>query len=360
MKKAVLILSLLLVTSCGEIFNLPDSLSSSSSSASDIDSSDSSSNVTSSSENSSSIVSSSSSSSSSSKKEKEFKKVDRMQVIETKITINLDSSKDPYKSVNKTEFYNNYKVATSYEDAYFRTQHGLLSGEYIQEDGSLPSNKNNPHDENGTFYRLANAQFDIDSNGNRLSYTVNVLKGENYKIYSSGMYVSMNDVAAYLFAFNNIPKNYVENKNDKDGAISKYGEFARLNFSRYSGPSSSRYQYEPYLEGQKEKTLFYKEVDYGATTGSNKYVSGNNINNRGPYRFLVATHTNKDYTTPTTIENRRVYYTYNHYNDFAEYLNYYNGFGKVFGNETAGNSQNKYNSNNPPTPKVDSVLASYS
>ncbi len=38
-----------------------------------------------------------------------------------------------------------------------------------------------------------------------------------------------------------------------------------------------------------------------------------------------------------SIDNRYVFYTYNHYNDFQEYLNYDNGYGKRFGNETAGN-----------------------
>lgn len=35
-------------------------------------------------------------------------------------------------------------------------------------------------------------------------------------------------------------------------------------------------------------------------------------------------------------KDRRVFYTCNHYNDFREYLNYYNGWGKIFGNITAG------------------------
>ena len=366
MKKTGLILSLFLVTSCTtRIIDITSKNSSSSSSSSAISSSfnssssDDSSVDSSSTTSSSSFSSSSSSSSSSSKKESGYKEVDKMQVVETKISININDNNDPYKSVNKDDFYKNYKPASSYEDAYFRTKHKLLSGEYIQEDGSLPSNKNNPKNKDGDFYKIANAHYEVSSTGEKLSYNINVLDGEDYKIYSCGIYVSLNDVAAYLFAFNDIPCNYLEDKDAKTEAVREYGEFGRLNFSKYSGPSSSSYQYEPYLEGQKEKTLYYKEVDFGATSGSNKYYSNGKINNRGPYRLLVATSTNKSYSTSTTIYNRYVYYTYNHYNDFAEYLNYYNGFGKVFGNVTAGNTQDKYNSSNPPTPKVDSVLASY-
>jgi hypothetical protein len=46
-----------------------------------------------------------------------------------------------------------------------------------------------------------------------------------------------------------------------------------------------------------------------------------------------------------------VFYTHNHYNDFREYLNYYGGWGEVFGNETGGGEySSKYNCN--PTPYV--------
>ena len=55
------------------------------------------------------------------------------------------------------------------------------------------------------------------------------------------------------------------------------------------------------------------------------------------------------------FNERYVFYTYNHYNDFQEYLNYDNGFSIRFGNESAGN-QYCYNASdyvegkdNPPT-----------
>ena len=44
-----------------------------------------------------------------------------------------------------------------------------------------------------------------------------------------------------------------------------------------------------------------------------------------------------------------MFYTHNHYNDFREYLNYYGGWGEMFGNVTGGGV---YSSNNQcnPTP----------
>ena len=51
-----------------------------------------------------------------------------------------------------------------------------------------------------------------------------------------------------------------------------------------------------------------------------------------------------------------MFYTYNHYNDFQEYLNYYGGWGAMFGNITGGGTlSSKYDYN--PTPYVKSVLA---
>ena len=47
---------------------------------------------------------------------------------------------------------------------------------------------------------------------------------------------------------------------------------------------------------------------------------------------------------------------YNHYNDFQEYLNYYGGWGEMFGNITGGGTiSSRYDYN--PTPYVETVLA---
>lgn len=46
------------------------------------------------------------------------------------------------------------------------------------------------------------------------------------------------------------------------------------------------------------------------------------------------------------LVERHVFYTYNHYNDFQEYLNYYEGWGQMFGNVSGGgvlSSKDDYN-----------------
>ena len=57
------------------------------------------------------------------------------------------------------------------------------------------------------------------------------------------------------------------------------------------------------------------------------------------------------------LDERYVFYTYNHYNDFQEYLNYEGGWGEMFGNVTGGGTlSSKYSYN--PTPYVQVVHAS--
>ena len=75
------------------------------------------------------------------------------------------------------------------------------------------------------------------------------------------------------------------------------------------------------------------------TRGAARIVYGKfDINGNGIYEF----------------GEHHVFYTYNHYNDFQEYLNYYGGWGEMFGNITGGgelSSKKKYN----PTPYVEVV-----
>ena len=293
----------------------------------------------------------------------------KFNITKNVIDINLDIYEDPYINVDKTEFYANYTTATSYEDAYYRAQHGLLCGEYMKEDGSLPS-INNPKDSATDLYlKNSNVTYEIDKDNNYISYNINTLNDQDYKIYYGGVYTSFNDVAAYLFAFNEIPINYLPgtSKTAKKLVQQNYGELGRLNFKLYSGPSETKYQYEPYLYGQEEKTVFYREIDFGANTGSNIYFTYGG-SGRQIFRFLLGNSFDNNYScsdktwstpNPTTIDERRVYFTYNHYNDFTEYLNYYNGFGKIFGNVTAGNSEGYYNPNNPPTEYEETILSNF-
>ena len=71
-------------------------------------------------------------------------------------------------------------------------------------------------------------------------------------------------------------------------------------------------------------------------------------------------HTQYDLDRDGVIEigENYVFYTYNHYNDFQEYLNYEGGWGEMFGNITGGGTlSSKYDYN--PTPYVEVAYSSF-
>lgn len=249
---------------------------------------------------------------------------------------NLSVMQDPYTNVNKTEFYKNYERATSYEDAYYRTKHYLMSGDitdqyYLPNDGKIM--------EGEQAVRLTDATYVLDSDGNYLAYIPNVINGEDYILFYGAAYTTLNDVAAYLLAFGEAPANQLPKKSTSQ-AVSLWGKYGRVNDSRFSG-DTSKYPYEPELPNIKRVT--YHEIDVGTTggyttknsVGYNKtqvpYNNGNSIT-RGAARIVYVAD-----TSVKNIDERYVFYTYTHYNDFQEYLNYHDGWGVRFGNESAGN-----------------------
>ena len=255
---------------------------------------------------------------------------------------NLSSLSDPYTNVNKTEFYNNYKPATSYEDSYFRSKHYLMSGDitdqyYLPVDGKKV--------EGDKAVKITSATYILDPDGGYLGYVVNNLEGEDYIIYYGGGYTSINDVASYLLAFGSVPANTNSKKNSsaQSQMIGLWGKYARVNDTRFFG-DTSKYVYEPELPKiLGSNSILYHEMDFGTTGGySNSNSNGTNYrqtlyNNgskisRGAARMVYVAD-----KKVKTIEERHVFYTYNHYNDFQEYLNYYNGWGIRFGCESAGN-----------------------
>ena len=263
------------------------------------------------------------------------------------------SGNDPYAGVSKTEFYRNYTPAKSWEDAYYRSQHGLLSGSITvpdqmhqpavyqpKKDGMYIKNTSYRYEDGGKTYIVT------DSQGN-----------EVLRIYQGGGYITLEEVAAYMIAFggsaDSIPANYTSKKSGKP-ASSIWGEYLRVNHSYFSGNTSS-YPYEPVLPNISGcgGSLQYYEMDIG-TTGtktptqtSGQYNNGTKII-RGAARLVYG---RRDINGNCIFERNEIYvfYTYNHYNDFVEYLNYFGGWGKVFGNTTGGgvfDSETKYN----PTP----------
>ena len=263
-----------------------------------------------------------------------------------------------YIGVDKDEFYENYTRATDPFDARCRTECNLMSGDISPQDQEPTIAIDQPR--NGDkLYKNVFHNFDYGEQ------VYNVMKSDGsyaFTIYEDGAYVTLEEVAAYVFAYGDVPPNYYEDrKNYPEPYESPWGEFLRLNNSKFSG-DVDKYPYEPELPriSGNGGDLVYYEIDIG-TTGTDcdpsyvigDYNDGNSIN-RGAARIVYsARYTNGE--PITDFEDRYVFYTYNHYNDFQEYLNYENGWGEMFGNITGGSTLNKYDKNNPPSeyPEVD-------
>ena len=183
--------------------------------------------------------------------------------------------------------------------------------------------------------RNSNASFIEDGKG----YQIYNVEGEvETTVYYGGAYITLEEVAAYVYAFGELPANYIEEKSGNP-KTSIWGEYLRLNYSRFNGRPNSYEPELPDITGCGGDTAYY-EIDIG-TTGTYTtpqytptiYNDGNKIT-RGAARIVFTVSVDGD---PIDYpKDRRVFYTCNHYNDFREYLNYYNGWGKIFGNITAG------------------------
>ena len=259
---------------------------------------------------------------------------------------------DPYVNMSAAEFYSDYEPAEEYWDAYWRTQHGFMSGS-IEPQDQKPTIAEQQPTEDGMLVRNTHASFSEDGN---TYYIVDYSGQVVSQVHKGAAYVSLEEVAAYVFAFGNIPANYSNSKKtDPDDSI--WGEYLRVNHTRFSG-STTKYPYEPELPDISGcgGRLEYYEIDIG-TTGTDCdpsyraeiYNNGHSIT-RGAARIVYARFdVNGDKIID--INERYVFYTYNHYNDFQEYLNYYGGWGEIFGNITGGGKiSDKYNCN--PTPYV--------
>lgn len=267
-------------------------------------------------------------------------------------TVQTPPTSDPYVNVSKNEFYQNYTPATSLADALYRSQHGFMSGSIDLQDQAPTISTNQPK-ENGLFIRNTSTLYGDDGN----SYSIVNAHGEIVNtIYKGGGYVSLEEVAAYVYAFGDIPANYLAKKNAKP-ASNIWGEYLRLNHTKFSG-DTSRYRYEPELPRISGcgGDYYYYEIDIG-TTGTDCdpayrpaiYNNGSFIT-RGAARIVYSRF---DINNNKIIDpnEKFVFYTYNHYNDFQEYLNYEGGWGEMFGNITGGGKISS-NSNCNPTPYV--------
>ena len=242
---------------------------------------------------------------------------------------------------------NGQRPAESYEEALNRTQNHQLSGyDFVPDQAPILSEYRPMQD--GMYVKNNNSYY-IDYN----TYVVVDAYGrEVFRIYRGGAYISLEEIAAYVYAFGTYPANHTAKKTTSVSS-NAWGIYLRSNHSKFSG-DTSRYPYEPKLPRISGcgGDLQYWEMDIG-TTGTDcdpaypprVYNNGTKID-RGAARIVYTWNdlNGNGVTDPTDIVF--VFYTYNHYNDFQEYLNYYGGWGEMFGNITGGgkiSSKTDYN-----------------
>ena len=266
---------------------------------------------------------------------------------------------DPYENISSQEFYANYTPATSSQDAYFRSLHGFMSGDISKQNQEPTLAHYQPMDKD-KYVRNTSALYSSDGN---TYYIVDGYGNVVNEIYKGGGYVTLEEVAAYVLAFGDIPANYISKKSGNPSS-NIWKEYLRLNHSQFSG-STTKYPYEPKLPRISGcgGDLYYYEIDLG-TTGTDcdpsypviDYNNGRDIE-RGAAR-IVYTRYDRNKNNITDINEKYVFYTYNHYNDFQEYLNYEGGWGEMFGNITGGGKlSSKYDYN--PTPYVEVVRSEF-
>ena len=247
---------------------------------------------------------------------------------------------DPYENVDVDEFYADYHVATSYEDAYYRSAHYLMSG-IIEDQGDKPTLATDQPMDGSHYVRNTSDNYIYNSENEKIGYNIIDAQGQIVDtIYRGGGYVNLEEVAAYVYAFGEITSNHIASNDDDDILNSPWGKYCRGNFSEFEC-DTNKYPDEPDLPdnyggniGSDDKK--YYEMDIGTTgtdTGGGYTVGDYNDGDRiirGAARIVFT----YKYSNNSYIDNpdeRHVFYTYNHYSDYQEYLNYWGGWGQMFG-----------------------------
>lgn len=255
----------------------------------------------------------------------------------------------------RAAFYAEYTPAASLDEALERSKLGLMSGSITVPDQAPTVAAYQPRS-NTALVRNSEARYDDEDT----YIVVDSLGNEVMRIYRGGGYITLEEVAAYVYAFSDVPANYVSGKNAKPES-SIWGEYLRLNHSSFTG-NTAKYPYQPVLPNIHGcgGELYYYELDIG-TTGtdcdpayiSRTYNDGQTIT-RGAARIVYARY-DKNKNNIIEPDEKYVFYTYNHYNDFQEYLNYYGGWGEIFGNVTGGGKLSS-RSDYAPTPCPPTVI----
>lgn len=231
----------------------------------------------------------------------------------------------------------------------------------------IATNENVVYDNHMLAYRVANMEY--GDNGN--SFRINMLDENKVGpvIYKDCVYTFVEDIAAYIVAFGDVPPNMRYSRNNPSAALRDWGINGRVNYTSYNNDNShkflfetmvslNRYYFDPAANTQNYYYNYF-ESDYGASTANiepyqqksgyslDKYNDGDFIA-RGALRFVWSySFTDKPHSRKIKdkIENsfdRNVFFTSNHYNDFQQYLNYYGGWSYRFGNTTLGNPWDAY------------------
>lgn len=258
---------------------------------------------------------------------------------------------DPYTDVDTDAFYESYTTACCYVDAQYRSAHYLMSGLLEVPDQYAVTADTQPME--GTAFIRNTASIYLDGGNTYLIYDAQ--GNEVLRIHRGGAYITLEEVAAYVYAFGgaegSIPANYVSQRLSTVGT-SPWGQWLRGNHSAFSG-NTKKYPYEPVLPNISGcgGELQYFEMDIG-TTGtvtdghsSKPYNDGTRIT-RGAARLVYARQ-DLDGDGMYSQDEVYVFYTANHYNDFREYLNYFGGWGEEFGNITGGGTLSSKKDFNP-------------
>ena len=237
--------------------------------------------------------------------------------------------------------------AKSQAEALELSKEGIPSGSLTVPDQAPVVSEYRPM-KDGQYIRNSSSNF-IDED---TYVVVDAYGNEVFRIYRGGGYITLEEVAAYVYAFGTIPANYVSGKN-VEPENNLWGEYLRLNHTKFSG-NTIKYPYEPKLPNISGcgGTLQYYEIDIG-TTGTDcdpgyvvkTYNDGQSIT-RGAARIVYGK-CDLDGDGVFEFGEHHVFYTYNHYNDFQEYLNYYGGWGEMFGNITGGGTLSSKTHYNP-------------
>lgn len=286
------------------------------------------------------------------------------------------SEADSLMSISAVPFTNdaywtNLGYAKNIDEARQNTKNGVISGYNQFADYQIEFNKDVIYDFDYTAYRIADMVYGDNGDSFRINYLKEGMAGP--VIYKDCAYTYVEDIAAYIIAFNDVPPNMQYYKNNSRQAIEDWGIYGRVNYAFYNNDNDKKFFYETELpthrylfdpaKNNHDYYYAYYESDYGASIPNDEpyqHTSGYDINpynngefiTRGALRFVYtkyltkAEHDDKNTATITNPYDRNVFYTSTHYNDFQQYLNYYGGWSIRFGNTTLGNPWGEYVENN--------------